>query len=241
VLILSLSLLAYTTESSAPNRKNNVQVSVINVQLGLSYLQQGNRVRAKQKLLQAVDQNSSSGSYGALAYFYETTSELKEAKQFYLKAIAEQPNAGAGHNNYGAFLCRQKQYQQADEQFQLAVNDPKYLNDAGAYENAGLCAMMVPNTPKAVGYFKKALQQNPKMSTSLEQLAQISYDQKQYQQALIYIQKYAQSPNVNAQGLGLGIKIALKLQKRNVVIQYTKILQQRFPKSKQFAQYKIYV
>jgi type IV pilus assembly protein PilF len=152
---------------------NLQEASQINVRLGLGYLQQGNYPRAKEKLLLAAQQNVSQSSYGALAYFYERTHDNKLAAEYYQKAIALAPENGAPHNNYGAYLCRTGEYVAGDQQFKLAVNDTKYVNSASAYENAGLCALLVPDKAKAKIYFEKALQQNPKLSTSSRELAEL--------------------------------------------------------------------
>lgn len=236
-----LALSACTTENideqtGAPT-KNLDQASEINVQLGLQYLNQGNTARAKQKLLQAIKQNPTSTAYGALGYFYETTGDQKQAEQYYLKAISLNPTAGAGHNNYGTFLCRQGRYQQAEQQFKLAVSDKNYLKDASAYENAGLCALLVPNRQKARQYFLKAVQQNPRMSTSLAELAKLSYRQRNYVQANNYMQQYVKSGSVAPDTLLLGVKIALKLKRTPLAKEYGFLLQTNYSNSSQYKQY----
>lgn len=169
---------------------NNPDASQINVRLGLSYLQQGNYPRAKEKLLLATQQNGSAQSYGALAYFYERTQDNNQAATYYQKAIAINPKSGASHNNYGAYLCRTGDYPAAEQQFQLAVSDTKYINSASAYENAGLCELLVPDKTKAEMYLKKAIQQNPKLPKSLYELAQLSEEQGNTEQAKLYMDQY---------------------------------------------------
>lgn len=239
IVLLMSALAACTTETVSDDGagKNIKQASSINVQLGLQYLNQGSISRAKQKLLLAVRQNASAQSYGAIAYFYERTSEIDNAQQFYLKAISEAPEAGAGHNNYGAFLCRQGQYQQAEQQFQQAVADPNYLNDAGAYENAGLCALLIPDQAKAVSYFKQALKQNPRRAVALAQLAQIAFQNKQYVQANNYLQRYIKTNNLSPATLLLGVRVAKHLKRSMLMREYGFLLKQRFPDSKEYKQY----
>src|SRR5690242_7983555 len=79
-----------------------------NVQLGLGYLKQGDRPRAKKKLLTALEQEPTSADVNsAMAYYFEQTGEQNQAEKYYLKAITLSGNKGAQLNNYGAFLCRQ--------------------------------------------------------------------------------------------------------------------------------------
>jgi type IV pilus assembly protein PilF len=241
ILVLSLSVLvtACKTETVTENAPavNMVDASKLNVQLGLRYLAQGNTVLAKQKLLLALSQNPSAPAYTAIAYFYENTGDVAQAEKNYQQAISLNTAAGAGHNNYGAFLCRQKQYAQADQQFNLAVSDPNYLNMGGAYENAGLCALLIPDKTKALQYFEKAVQQNPKMTASLEQLVQLNYEQGRYQDANNYLQQYLKVAAPTAELLWIGVESAQKALDFSGVKDYGMLLEKNFPMSKQYQQY----
>lgn len=237
VLLLGLSWLVGCTTEKLNESTDLSEASSINVQLGLRYLHAGNTSRAKQKLLQAVKQKPSPQSYGAMAYFYEKTHENTVAQKYYIKAIAQDSVAGAGHNNYGAFLCRTGKYAQAEQQFELAVADVNYTNDGSVYENAGLCALLIPDQDKAKHYFIKATQQNPRLSTALGELAQISYQQKQYNVANQYLQRYIKSTSVSPQYLLLGVKVAQQLKQPRLAKEYGFLLKSQFPKSKQYKQY----
>ena len=230
---------ACTTEtvSSHSPRKNLFRAANINRKLGLIYLQQGNIQRAKQKLLLAQQQYPSAAVDRALAYFYEKTGELAQADSYYRRAIKKAPVAGAGHNNYGIFLCSEKHYRQAEQEFITAVADTNYLNTANTYENAGLCALLIPDNSKAKQYFVKALQQNPNALISLQQLIRLSYLQQQYQQANLYLQRYINLKQADAHTLWLGVQIALKLNNKAMLEQYGTLLATHFPKSAEFIQY----
>ena len=206
---------------------NPQQAAKINVELGLRYLAQGRRMRAKEKLLLAQSEYETAQTNAALAYFYEQVAEPANAERFYQKAISLDPQVGAPHNNYGAFLCRQKRYQEADAEFNKAIHDPHYLNTAGAYENAGICALMIPDTQKATDYFTKALQQNPSMPTSLEEMARLRYNAGEYQDAKNYIDRYlAIVKQPSTEVLLLGVQIAEKLSDPSAVAHYKNLLPQ---------------
>ncbi|MFI4963205.1 MAG: type IV pilus biogenesis/stability protein PilW [Legionellales bacterium] len=148
-----------------------IKAATYNVQLGLGYLKQGDRPRAKKKLLLALDQAPGSPDVNAaIAYYFEQTSELDQAKKYYLKAVTLSANSGAQLNNYGTFLCRQGDYQKAETYFLKAVKDLHYLNTSGAYENAGLCSLAIPDKDKAKHYFGAALGQDPSRKQSLYEL-----------------------------------------------------------------------
>lgn len=178
------------------NRKVNLsKAAEYNVQLGLGYLKQGNRIRAKKKLLAALNQAPDSPeSNAAMAYYFEQTSDFANAKKHYEKAIhlAGTVNSvvGAQYNNYGTFLCRRGDYKKAETYFQKAVKDVRYLNTAGAYENAGLCSLAIPDDNKARQYFAKALDQDPSRRVSLYELVKLDNKNGNYAQALKQLQAY---------------------------------------------------
>jgi type IV pilus assembly protein PilF len=148
-----------------------LQAASYNTQLGMAYLKQGDRPRAKRKLLTALDLAPNSADVNAaMAYYLEKTGELKEAYSYYQKALSLAPKSGAQLNNYGAFLCRLGQYKEAEAYFLKAVKDVHYVHTAEAYENAGLCAAAIPDYPKAEYYFKRALKHDPKRRQSLHEL-----------------------------------------------------------------------
>ena len=71
------------------NQPDLSKAASFNVQLGLGYLKQGDRPRAKKKLLTALEQEPNSPDINAaMAYYLEQTNELDEAKRYYLKAIS---------------------------------------------------------------------------------------------------------------------------------------------------------
>lgn len=178
-------------EVSFANKKDLAKAASFNVQLGMGYLKQGNRSRAKKKLLTALKQQPQSPEVNAaLGYYFEQTSELEQAKTYYLKAISLSSNSGAQLNNYGTFLCRQGKYAEAEKYFLRAVADMQYVNTAGAYENAGLCSMEIPDLNKAKTYYIKALKQDPGRRESLHELALIYQKEGHPQQALDELQKH---------------------------------------------------
>ena len=173
------------SQSPVKNKADLSKAATYNVQLGLGYLKQGDTVRAKKKFLTAMKQEpNSSDVNAALGYFYEETKEIDKAKTHYLKAISLSSNNGAQLNNYGAFLCRQGEYKEAESNFLRAVKDEHYIHTAGAYENAGLCALATPDNQKAKHYLTQALNQDPLRKKSLYELVKLEYNLGQESEAL---------------------------------------------------------
>lgn len=192
-----------------------------NVQLGLGYLKQGDRPRAKKKLLTALEQEPKSPDVNsAIAYYFEQTSELEQAEKYYLKALSLASNGGAQLNNYGAFLCRQGNYKKAEHYFLKATSDLQYIHTAGAYENAGLCALSVPNPDKAKLYFTKALNQDPSRKVSFYELIKIQTKDGHNAEAYNLLRKHPDLVLNDRMLLSLAKEISEKAGQYNVAVEY---------------------
>jgi len=217
---------------------HNPKAANINLQLGIGYLQQGDIDRAKQKLLLAEKQDPSSPLvWDSLAYFYSKTGDVNKADQFYRKAISLAPSNGKTLNNYGTFLCGQGQYQKAIQYFNAAVKDPSYVTTGQAYENAGLCAEQIPDRQRAKTLFTKALQNDPTLPTANLEMANISFDEKQYSQAMLYMARYKANAKPNAESLWLDIRLANMAGDQNTVASDVLLLKEKYPLSKEYKQF----
>lgn len=189
-----------------------IKTAKINAQLGIAYLERHNIQRAKQKLLVALNQAPDIPEpWYAMGYFLEATGNKDEANRHYMKAIQVAPKRGDAQNNYGTFLCRNGEYTASIGHFIKAVQDPDYLTPADAYENAGLCAMKIPNMHMASYYFSQAVQQDPGHATSLYELAHISYKQGRYREAAAHLNQYLLIGTPNKETETLATAIANKL------------------------------
>jgi len=147
-----------------------------NAQLGLTYLNKNMYPEAKNRLLTALQENPKSAvGWYSMAYYFEKTANLKLANQYYLKAISVESHSGDTYNNYGTFLCRHGEYRTAIREFLTAIAKPNYAHVDSAYENAGICAMRIPDIKLAMQYFEKAIENNPNMPYSLLNVARLNY------------------------------------------------------------------
>ncbi|KTC64970.1 type IV pilus assembly protein PilF (plasmid) [Legionella adelaidensis] len=198
-------------EDNLSKKYNRDNAAAYNTQLGLAYLKQGNRPRAKKKLLMALKEApDSANANAAMGYFLEKSAQYKDAEVYYKKAISLSQGSGAQLNNFGTYLCRRGQYRQAEEYFLKAVKDMQYENTAGAYENAGLCVTEIPDLTQAAVYFNKALDQDPTRKQSLYELLKIEIKQDKTKEALATIAKYPTLALKDEEVLTIGAEAARK-------------------------------
>jgi type IV pilus assembly protein PilF len=215
-------LILYLTACTNINNPNTTAAN-FNVQLGMGYLQRGQIERAKPKLLLALQQAPNwSPALDAMALYSEKTGNITAARQYHLQALAIDFNNGSVQNNYGVFLCRVGELKQAETHFLHAIADPNYLNTAEAYENAGLCALKIPDQQKAIIYFEKALLHAPGRAKTVLELGELNYKQGHYRAILasinryLYVKEGATDRNV----LYLGIRAAEQLNDKQAIKYY---------------------
>lgn len=220
LIIFSTSLFligCHPMQTYAENQKideKKLTAARINVRLGMAYLERDDILRAKQKFLLALEEAPTipETSY-AMAYFLEKTDNKVEAKKYYLKAIALAPTRGDTLNNYGTFLCRNKDYRESITYFSKAIKDPNYLETAAAYENAGICARKIPDRLLAEKYFSQALMIDPIRPNSLINLAEINYQNGQFQIAKKLLKRFSKISPQNKTSLLLSEKIDKQLKR----------------------------
>jgi type IV pilus assembly protein PilF len=127
------------------------------VNLGMIYLKQGNWVKARLALMEAIAvEPRSPVSWGAMGYLEESCGNISLAASYYRHAIQLNPRRGEAHNNYGTFLCRHGQPRQGIDELLRAIHLPSYIYRAAAYQNAGRCALKIPDPVAAETFFRAA-------------------------------------------------------------------------------------
>ncbi|OGO94020.1 MAG: type IV pilus biogenesis/stability protein PilW [Coxiella sp. RIFCSPHIGHO2_12_FULL_42_15] len=178
--------------------------------LGLRYLMSGDLVKAKASLLQAMrDDPQSASVWYSMGYYQEATGDVAQAETDYRRAIALAPHSGEAINDYGTFLCRQGRYQEAITQFSKAVLSNNYLYVAEAYENAGLCALLIPDKPLAKNFFLKAIDHNPALKNSVLELAQLYFEEGNSYKAKFYLARFDLLTNPTPESRRLAQRLAL--------------------------------
>ena len=210
------------------------KISDINVRLAVAYLKDGQIDVALNKVRHAleIDPNNPNAN-NVLGLIYDRLGEKAKAHIHYQRAVTTDPANSEAHNNYGAFLCRKGDYAEANKHFLRAIDNPLYKSPESAYSNAGECAIRAKNIEQAEAYFRKALQINPKIPSSLYRMAIISYERGNTLSARAYLQRFREVAKHSAETLLLGINIEKALGDRNAMASYTLLLKARFPDSEQ--------
>ncbi|MBD3670873.1 MAG: type IV pilus biogenesis/stability protein PilW [Gammaproteobacteria bacterium] len=238
VFAVLFSACSGSPEKSTQNQQYAETPAKINAELGLGYMQQGDYKRAMQKLELALNYNPEyDKAHHYIAELYRRLNESKLADKHFQKAIELSPQDPGLRNNYGAFLCERGDFEQAEEQFLLAIRDPLYDGRVQAYENLGLCATQAGDLEKAEKYLRTALKANPRLVKSLYGMAELNYKIGDYLRARAYLQRYEEVGTITAESLWLGIRIEHRMGDREVMKRYARELSRLYPDSEQWHSY----
>jgi type IV pilus assembly protein PilF len=222
-----------TTELQPPpgSRPDMKEAARLNTQLGIDYMRKGQFEAALEKLKRALDQDPNLAmAHSTIALVYQRKGDIQEAEEHYREALDLNSNDPGTLNNFGVFLCGQNKVEDAEEIFLKAAKNRENPQPADAWANAGVC---VKNDKKladrAEGYFREALTIDARHPNALAQMAQVSYDKKDYLRARAFLQRYESVAQVTAQTLYLGALTERKLGDKQAARTYERRLRTQFP------------
>jgi len=210
-----------------------------NVGLGVEYMRKGRKEIALEKFQRALDQDPMLPSaHHYIAILYEQLGEEELADKHFRKAVRLDPGNPSMRNNFGQFLCLEKRYPEAQENFLAAINNPLYEGKPVVYTNAGICAQMSGSGEKSEQYFRAALQIQPRFGPALFQMMKMSYERGEYLNARGYFERYRSVVPTSANSLWWGARIETAIGDEDAAASYALRLRAEYPDSVEAKQLK---
>lgn len=235
--VLAISGCSVTTIGNAPpvrDAPDAKKASQLNSELGLNYMVQGKNEMAMEKLLKAIEYDASSvDAHHYLAELYRRLERPDKAKVHYSRAHSLAPKDPAIQNNFGVFLCSEKQYDEGLKYLLKALENPAWSGRKNAFENIGQCYFDKGDIARAEEYYREALKQDSQQPKSLLAMADISLQEKNYITARAFLQRYSSVARHTAQSLWLGIQIERQLGDHNALSSYEMLLRNNFPNAEE--------
>jgi type IV pilus assembly protein PilF len=208
------------------------------VQLGLGYLQSGNRDASKVNFENALKINSrSAGANEGMARLYQIDAENELAEKHFKLALRYDSSFSRARNNFGSFLYQQQRYEEAYDQFELAAKDVGYDSRAVALVNLGRTALKLDRRDRARASFEHALSLQPNLSMAIVELADITYQLGEYAQSKKYLDRQAELARQTPRTLWLGIRLERKFGNRDKEMSYALQLKNLYGYSQEYLDY----
>jgi len=179
-----------------------------------------------------VDPGSSNAHY-MMALVQQRLGQLDEADAAYREAIRRDPRSPVALNAYGSFLCDRQRFDDADQYFRRALNNPLYRTPWLASHNAASCALRAGNEEQAERDFRAALRANPRFAPSLLGMAKITFKQQNYLSTRAYLQRLSEVVPHTAESLWIGVQTEQRLGDKDQMASYGLKLRAKFPDSEE--------
>jgi len=214
--------------------KPGSNAAAYNLQLGVSYLQQGNLAVAKEKLERALKQDPRSPAvHSSLGLLYERLGDTKRADGEHKRALSLAPKDPDILNNYAVFLCRDGRADEGVRLFEQAAANPLYRTPWAAYTNAGVCLRSSQRNAEAETRFARALQIRPDYAEAVLQAADLELATQRGASALKRVLDYLSVNAATPELLLLGWRAADGQQERGIALGLAQRLRTEFPDSPQ--------
>jgi type IV pilus assembly protein PilF len=235
VALVAAACVSSTSKPQAPSSKK--EAAQYNMQLGISYLRQGDLRTAQAKLERAIaDDDSLATAYSALGLVFERLGDREAAERNYRRAVSLAPSDPDALNALAIFICLEKDgTAEAMRYFERAIDVPlsrSFTNRAMLYTNAGICVKRA-DLARAETYFRTALAQDPGFREALLQLADVAYGRNNYLQSRAFLERYLSGGAATADALWLGVRVERALGENGMATRYAERLKKEFPESVQ--------
>ena len=214
--------------------QNYDRASKLNTELGLAYLIKGRYEQALTKLKKAIKQKPDNPKpYAYIAELYRRLKENELADDYFNQALEIAPEDSSINNNYGAFLCANRQYDKAFKYFKIALKNPVYHGRGEVFENIGICSESQGNIKVARENYLQAVSIDQKRSKSLLALAQMDFDSGKVDSARKFMTYFNKASRPTAESLWLEILIAKKYNDSKTIKSLSWSLSRQYPDSKE--------
>ena len=233
LLVMALAMSACVTEPQ--NRLANPERALADyIQLGRSYLAEGERDQARFNLLKALNVDSRSPEANNLmALLYESEGENELARDSYRRALSSDSSYTPARVNYARLLYAEEDYREASDQYQRAVDDVNYRLRANAFYGLALSQLRLGEDEEAGQSLRRAMQLNPSLAPALLEFAELAYDQRSFAISMQYLERFEQVATATPRSLDLGIRLAQVFSDSEKEATYRMALGSMFPDSLQ--------
>lgn len=235
--LVAASLALGACQSTPPPRYQEQpgdRLVMLQVKLGLGYMQEGQYELAMQRLAKARELGPDVPDvHDALGILHARLGQPARAEESFRRAIELSPDFAAARNHFGGFLCAQGRPEEGEQQLLAAAENPLYKRREVAYTNAGLCLMRHGEPERAEGYLRDALGIDPKMPAALLGMARLTFNSGRHLPARAYLQRYAEVGPKTPESLWLGYRVERELGDRSAATAYAVALRANFPDSRQ--------
>lgn len=231
-LMTSLAGCVSTTSGPPPPEADESQAAEQYYQLGARYYRAGNYELARDRLERALEFDPRLAiAHTTLALTYDQLDIPRLAAEHYEKAVRYEPRNMDVRNTYAVFLCQQRDFVEAREQFDRVADYAENDTPQIALTNAGVCMLQQPDLEAAESYFRRALERKPDYPDALLQMVLLKRRTNDGLSARAFLQRFMSVQPMSPELLLLAVQIEEDMGNDSARRDYINQLYELFPDS----------
>ncbi len=232
VLAVAAACVSTTTGRPRVEPASSEEAAERYYQLGARYYRNGSYELARDRLKRALELDPRLAiAHSTLALTYERLGNLRLAEQHYSRAVRLEPGNVDVRNTYAVFLCQQRRFDDANDQFQRARRIETVERPEIMLTNAGVCMSQKPDFELAEEYFREALEHRATYGEALLQLTVLKRRQGEDLASRAFLQRYLSANPATPAVLLLAVQIERAIGDERAATDYANRLLREFPES----------
>ncbi|WP_310740179.1 type IV pilus biogenesis/stability protein PilW [Aquincola tertiaricarbonis] len=220
---------------TASDQTDNDRRARLRLELAAAYFGRQQNEVALDEVKQALNAKPDMGeAYNLRGLIYAAMGEDRLADDSFQRALQLNPRDGDAKHNYGWFLCQQRLFPQAQQQFDAALSLPQYRDTVRTLLAQGVCQARAGQLDAAERSLVRSYELDAGNPTVALNLAEVLYLRGEYERARFYVRRLnLRQESSNAQSLWLAVRIEHRLGNRGGVEEWGRQLKARFPQAPQ--------
>ncbi|MDP1648229.1 MAG: type IV pilus biogenesis/stability protein PilW [Rubrivivax sp.] len=177
-------------------------------------------------------------AYNLRGLIYGTLGEMTLADESFRRALQLDPRDGDAMHNYGWFLCQQRQFAEAEAQFERALLQPQYRDVVRTLLAQGVCQARAGQWALAERTLSRSYELDPSNPVTAYNLSEVLLHRGELERARFYVGRINSRPALStAQSLWLAARIERRLGNLDGLQDYGRQLRDRFPQAPETLQF----
>ena len=225
--------------TTASDQTNADRLYNTRMELAGAYFGRGQPTDALDQVKQALQAKPDMpAAYGLRGLIYASLGDNDKADESFRRALQLAPHDADLIHNYGWYLCQQRRFDDADQQFRRAVAEPNYRGVSRTMLVEGICQSRAGKPADAERTLSRAYELDPANPTIAVNLSEVLYRAGQYDRARFYIRRVnGRQVLSNAQTLWLAARIEHRLGQDEQVRGLGAQLHSRYPDAPETLQF----
>lgn len=217
----------------APPKADVPRLAQARLELAAAYFGRGQNATALDEVRAALQADPNQpAAYSLRGLIQAAMGDSGPAEQSFLQGLRLSGRDADILHNYAWFLCQERRYAEADQQFAAAVQVPGYRDAARTLMVQGVCQARAQRWAEAERTLGRAYELDPSNPSTGVNFAEVLHRRGEDERARFYIRRVNQvEDQVTAQTLWLALRIERSLGQAAQVAQLGQQLRNRFPQA----------